>query len=74
MLSNRLTLTENEHESMHNNFGLYNKYWKPFGELLTNMERVGFKIDREHLEKVELLATQEQHLHESTFLKWVYST
>ena len=54
MLSYRLTLTENEHESMHNNLGLYEKYWKPFGELLTNMERVGFKIDREHLQKVEI--------------------
>jgi DNA polymerase-1 len=32
-------------EDMHNMLDLYNKYWNPFGELLTDMERNGFKVD-----------------------------
>jgi hypothetical protein len=30
---------------MDNNFDLYEKYWQPFGELLTDIERRGFKIN-----------------------------
>lgn len=37
---------------MTNNFDLYSKYWLPFGELLTDMEREGFKIDTDHLKVV----------------------
>ena len=34
---------------MKNNFDLYQKYWQPFGELLTDIERRGFKINIKHL-------------------------
>lgn len=37
-------------EGMKNLNDLYNKYWRPFGELLTDMERQGFYIDKPHLE------------------------
>jgi DNA polymerase I len=30
---------------------LYQRYWLPFGELLTDMESVGFKVDTRHLRK-----------------------
>jgi len=39
--------------------GLYTKYWLPFGELLTDMERVGFKIDIEYLKQIELMAKKD---------------
>ena len=42
---------------------LYIKYWRPFGEILTDMERVGFKIDTEYLRKCELTATKESEYH-----------
>lgn len=31
---------------------IYTKYWLPFGELLTDMEREGFKIDLEHMKNI----------------------
>jgi len=36
-------------EGLTNNYELYIKYWLPFGELLTDMEREGFKINTEYL-------------------------
>ena len=53
---------------------LYMKYWRPFGELLTDMEKQGIMIDREHLRRCELQAINEAAEHENTFLAWVYST
>lgn len=41
-------------EDMRNNFDLYVKYWVPFGELLTDMEREGIKVDIDYL-KVSLI-------------------
>jgi DNA polymerase-1 len=32
-----------------NNYALYINYWRPFGELMTEMERVGIKIDLGYL-------------------------
>jgi DNA polymerase-1 len=32
-----------------NNFDIYMKYWRPFGELMTDMERVGIYIDTNYL-------------------------
>ena len=52
---------------------LYMKYWLPFGELLTDMERTGFKIDHEYLRKCELTAIKECKEYENNFLNWVYS-
>ena len=39
-------------EDMGDNLTLYRKYWLPFGELLTDMERVGFKLDVKYLKKI----------------------
>lgn len=38
------------------------------------MERVGFKIDTEHLRRAELHAIKDHQEAKDTFLKWVYST
>lgn len=32
---------------------IYENYWLPFGELLTDMEREGFKINISHMKKIE---------------------
>lgn len=32
-----------------NNYELYLEYWRTFGELLTDMERIGIKVDVEYL-------------------------
>ena len=39
-------------------FTLYLKYWLPFGEVLTDMEREGFKIDFEHMISIEKQAQE----------------
>ena len=48
-LSKQLCELVTKEEDMDNNLGLYMKYWLPFGELLTDMERVGIAVDVEHL-------------------------
>ena len=52
---------------------LYAKYWLPFGELLTEMERVGFKIDLNYLKEIELTAERDKIEYESKFLDWVHT-
>jgi DNA polymerase I-like protein with 3'-5' exonuclease and polymerase domains len=42
----------------HTMFDYYLKYWRPFGELLTDMERAGIYLDKEHLRAVEVVAEQ----------------
>ena len=34
---------------MKNLLDVYSRYWKPFGELLTDMEREGIKVNVVHL-------------------------
>jgi len=44
----------------------------PFGDLLTDMERIGIKVDTEnHLKKAEQLAREERQKMLETFMKWV---
>jgi DNA polymerase-1 len=39
-------------KELKNNFDIYMKYWRPFGELMTDMERVGIYIDTKYLKVV----------------------
>jgi DNA polymerase I-like protein with 3'-5' exonuclease and polymerase domains len=41
-----------DEEDLFDNFGLYIKYWMPFGELLTDMERIGFRVDTDYLKTI----------------------
>lgn len=41
-------------KELKNNFDIYMKYWRPFGELMTDMERRGIFIDVNYL-KVDLI-------------------
>ena len=58
-LSFQLSEIKTREEYMDDCLTLYIKYWVPFGELLTDMERTGFKIDIEYLRKCELTAVKE---------------
>jgi DNA polymerase I len=48
-LAGKLCQLKTEEEGMENLLGLYTKYWLPFGELLTDMERTGIRISTDHL-------------------------
>ncbi len=48
-LAYQLCCLPTSEEGMKDMLELYTKYWLPFGELLTDMERLGFKVDIEHL-------------------------
>ena len=61
-----------EDASIRDNHDLYEKYWRPFGELLTDMERAGFRIDEKHMKRIEVQAQQDRNHLENTFLKWVH--
>ena len=73
-LSLQLSQMKTDEENMGDNLVLYMKYWRPFGELLTDMERTGFKIDADYLRKCELQAVKDQEEHLQKFLNWVKST
>jgi DNA polymerase-1 len=51
-LSYNLCKMRTNEEDMNNMFDLYIKYWLPFGELLTDMEREGFKVDIDYLKTI----------------------
>lgn len=50
VLTNELSALKTNFEDMKNNLDIYNKYWLPFGEILTDMERRGFELNLDHLE------------------------
>lgn len=62
-----------EFEEMNNLFDLYCKYWLPFGELLTELERNGIRINKEHLEKAQLKAENDLIQLQASFKSWVLS-
>jgi DNA polymerase I len=62
----------NLEENMTNMLELYNKYWVPFGEVLTDMEREGIRIDVEYLKMIEMEATKDKIEYEQKFLDWVH--
>ena len=39
----------------------YQQLWVPFGELLTDIERTGIKVDLNHLHEVEPIAIKDKH-------------
>jgi len=56
---------------MKHNYNLYLKYWRPFGEVLTNMERYGFKIDLPYLKDLQIQAENDKKKYEQKFLNWI---
>lgn len=62
------------------NYQLYMNYWRPFGEVLTDMEREGIKVNREYLrvshnliKKIQAQAETDKKLYENRFIGWVLS-
>ena len=52
-------------------FDFYNKYLVPFGELLTDIEKNGIKVDvTGHLATVEKQALRDRESHVKTFISW----
>ncbi|KAL6283926.1 hypothetical protein ACE6H2_014855 [Prunus campanulata] len=54
-------------------FDFYEKYWRPFGELLVQMETEGMLVDREHLAEIEKQAKAEQVVAANRFRRWASS-
>jgi DNA polymerase-1 len=50
---------------------LYNKYWRPFGTVLTDIEREGIKINLAHVEKIKQQAIDDSKKKEQEFLSFV---
>jgi len=52
---------------------MYRRYWQPFGELLTDMERAGMQVNRDHLAEAEKLAKRDQETARQRFQDWATS-
>lgn len=51
----------------------YKKWYRPFGEMLTDMERIGIHLNDIHLEQAEKNATEDQADEKKKFLQWAIS-
>lgn len=51
-------------------FTFYEKYWRPFGELLVNLETQGMLVDRAYLADIEKVAIAEQQIAADRFRNW----
>ncbi|XP_058760301.1 DNA polymerase I A, chloroplastic/mitochondrial-like isoform X1 [Vicia villosa] len=51
-------------------YDFYNEYWRPFGEILVQMEAEGMLVDRSYLAGIEKVAKVEQEIAEDRFRKW----
>lgn len=71
-LSHLLCAMKTNEEGMIDMLQLYSKYWLPFGEVLTDMEREGFKVDVEYLKHIQMVAEKDKIEYESKFLEWVH--
>ncbi|XP_028097504.1 DNA polymerase I B, chloroplastic/mitochondrial-like isoform X1 [Camellia sinensis] len=51
-------------------FDFYEKYWRPFGELLVELETDGMLVDRAYLAEMEKVARAEQQIAANRFRSW----
>ncbi|XP_075091301.1 DNA polymerase I B, chloroplastic/mitochondrial isoform X1 [Nicotiana tabacum] len=51
-------------------YEFYEKYWRPFGELLVQMETEGVLVDRAYLAEIEKVAKAEQQVAANRFRNW----
>lgn len=51
-------------------FEFYEKYWRPFGELLVKMETEGILVDCKYLAEIEKVANVEQQVAGNRFRTW----
>jgi DNA polymerase-1 len=48
----------------------YEKYWRPFGQVLISMEREGMHLDQEHLVQMQIMAEEQSKMAQQSFKKW----
>jgi hypothetical protein len=58
---------------MKNLWEFYLKYWLPLGELLTEMEREGMRVDQHHMKNIEQAANNDKFRYINEFKSWVIS-
>ncbi|XP_054797248.1 DNA polymerase I B, chloroplastic/mitochondrial isoform X2 [Prosopis cineraria] len=58
------------HDSEKSMYDFYEEYWRPFGELLVQMESEGMLVDRVYLAEIEKVAKAEQEVAVNRFRKW----
>eukprot|EP00252_Welwitschia_mirabilis_P006943 TRINITY_DN178_c0_g1_i2.p1 TRINITY_DN178_c0_g1~~TRINITY_DN178_c0_g1_i2.p1 ORF type:complete len:981 (+),score=220.02 TRINITY_DN178_c0_g1_i2:668-3610(+) len=66
-------VNSNSSSSEQNMNAFYEEYWRPFGELLIEMERIGMQVDRNHLAEIEKIAVKEQEISAQRFRYWAKS-
>ena len=58
-------------EGLDNIFNLYCRYWLPFGEILTDIEREGIRVNLAHLKKAEKQAFADMEELKGDFIRFV---
>ena len=56
----------------HNLMEYYNMHMRPFGELLTDLERRGMLVAKSYLADIEVQARKDREAHVETFRQWAY--
>lgn len=56
-----------------NMWEMYKDFWRPFGELLTDMEKEGMMVNREHLAEAQKRANIDQEAASELFKRWASS-
>lgn len=74
VLAIKLSKLSIKHENMNNLLDFYYKYWLDFGEMLTDLERNGIKIDIEYLKEIQKKAEDHLMCCKLQFLEWVKTT
>ena len=64
------TLPTTGHGGSFSMWDFYTNYWRPFGELLTDMEQEGVLVDNDHLAAMEEVAKKDQETKENIFREW----
>jgi len=54
-------------------YEFYQQYWIPFGRILTDMEKYGMMVNREHLRKAQVQAQKDRDANLQTFMAWAKS-
>ena len=60
-----------DYEGCSNIFDLYCQYWLPFGEILTDIERIGIRVNLDHLVDAETQARQDIEDLKASFIDFV---
>eukprot|EP00898_Chlorokybus_atmophyticus_P002773 jgi/Chlat1/3497/Chrsp23S03689 len=52
-------------------YDVYERFWRPFGNLLTEMEHTGIYVDQSYLKDIEAQALADQEMYTKVFRNWV---